>query len=149
MWEIETSCHADEEEGLLKFGVKSCSGISFKSQALYWIVYITRYLGESAASAESDYLRVQRLISAGTDIFWTLTTGTVYNTTFKLLFIAASSYTLYLMLNDYKPTHDPNLDTFRVQYLFSGSAILAILFPYHYQITEVGYISTPSPLSPK
>lgn len=79
------------------------------------------------------------------DIFWTLTTGTSYNITFKLLFLASSSYTVYLMLNDYKPTHDPNIDTFKVQYLFSGSAVLAILFPYKYQITEVGYIPTPSP----
>jgi hypothetical protein len=26
--------------------VQSCSGISFKSQALYLLVYVTRYLGE-------------------------------------------------------------------------------------------------------
>ena len=77
----------------------------------------------------------------GADIFWTLTTGTLYNITFKLLFLSSSSYTLYLMLNDYKPTNDPNIDTFRVRYLFSGSAILAILFPYKYAITEVGDIS--------
>jgi len=41
------------------------------------------------------------------------------------------------MLNDYKPTHDPNLDTFKVQYLIGASAILAILFPYKYTPTEV------------
>jgi ER lumen protein retaining receptor len=41
------------------------------------------------------------------------------------------------MLNDYKPTHDPNLDTFKVGYLLSGSAILAILFPYEYSIAEI------------
>ncbi|KAL9065613.1 MAG: hypothetical protein Q9161_008113 [Pseudevernia consocians] len=93
----------------------SCSGISFKSQALYLIVYATRYL----------------------DIFWTFTTGSVYNTTFKLLFLAAQSYTVYLMLNDYKPTHDPNIDTFKVQYLLGGSAVLAVLFPYRYQVAEI------------
>jgi len=42
------------------------------------------------------------------------------------------------MLNDYKPTHDPNLDTFKVQYLLGGSAVLAIVFPYHYTPVEVG-----------
>jgi hypothetical protein len=73
---------------------KSCSGISFKSQALYLIVYITRYI----------------------DLFWTFT-DSLYNTTFKLLFLASSGYTIYLMTTAYKPTHDPNLDTFRVQYL--------------------------------
>ena len=41
------------------------------------------------------------------------------------------------MLNDYKPTHDPNLDTFKVQYLLGASAILAILFPYKYTFPEV------------
>jgi ER lumen protein retaining receptor len=79
------------------------------------IVYTTRYL----------------------DIFWTLTSGSLYNTVFKLLFLAAQAYTLYLMLNDYKPTQDPNIDTFKVEYLLGGSAIIAILFPYKYEITEV------------
>ena len=41
------------------------------------------------------------------------------------------------MLNDYKPTHDPNIDTFKVQYLLGGSAVLAILFPEEYKFTEV------------
>ena len=41
------------------------------------------------------------------------------------------------MLNDYKPTHDPNIDTLQVQYLLGGSAVLAVLFPYRYEITEV------------
>ena len=79
------------------------------------IVYVTRYL----------------------DIFWTLTTGSLYNTTFKFLFLAAQSYTLYLMLNDYKPTQDPNIDTFKVEYLLGGSAVLAFLFPYRYEFAEV------------
>jgi len=41
------------------------------------------------------------------------------------------------MLTDYKPTHDPNIDTFKVEYLLGGSAVLAVLFPYRYEITEV------------
>ncbi|KAL8952653.1 MAG: hypothetical protein Q9222_001459 [Ikaeria aurantiellina] len=93
----------------------SCSGISFKSQALYLMVYVTRYL----------------------DIFWTLTSGSLWNTTFKILFLASQSYVIYLMLNDYKPTHDPNIDTFKVQYLLGGSAVLAVLFPYRYQFSEI------------
>lgn len=71
------------------------------------------------------------------DIFWTFTTGTVWNTTFKLLFLASASYTVYLMLNDYKPTHDPNIDTFKVQYLLAGSAVLGLLFPKRYEPVEV------------
>ena len=41
------------------------------------------------------------------------------------------------MLNDYKPTHDPNIDTFKVQYLLGGSAVLAVLLPYRYEFAEV------------
>jgi ER lumen protein retaining receptor len=41
------------------------------------------------------------------------------------------------MTTAYKPTHDPNLDTFRVQYLLGGSAALAILFPYKWTPYEI------------
>ena len=41
------------------------------------------------------------------------------------------------MLNDYKPTHDPNIDTFKVQYLVGFSALLAIIFPHDYSVSEV------------
>ncbi|KAL4915565.1 ER lumen protein retaining receptor-domain-containing protein [Aspergillus aurantiobrunneus] len=92
----------------------SCSGLSFKSQALYLMVFVTRYL----------------------DLFWAFT-DSMYNTTFKILFIGSSGYIIYLMLNDYRPTHDPNLDTFKVQYLLASSAILALLFPHDYSISEV------------
>ncbi|KAF5875937.1 putative er lumen protein retaining receptor protein [Botrytis fragariae] len=87
----------------------SCAGISFKSQALYLLVYVTRYL----------------------DLFWTFT-DSLYNTTFKLLFLCSSGYTIYLMTTSFKPTHDPNLDTFRVQYLLGGSLALAFIYPYAY-----------------
>jgi len=92
----------------------SCSGISFKSQALYFFVYVTRYL----------------------DIFWTFT-DSAWNTIFKLLYLSSSGYTLHLMLNDYRPTHDPQLDTFRVSYLLGGSGVLALLFPIKYTLTEI------------
>ncbi|KAF1997235.1 ER lumen protein retaining receptor 2 [Amniculicola lignicola CBS 123094] len=94
----------------------SASGISFKSQFLYLMVYATRYV----------------------DLLWTFYEGkALYNTIFKIIFISTSSYTVYLMLNDYKPTHDPNLDTFKVQYLIAASAIMAILFPYKYTFSEI------------
>jgi energy-converting hydrogenase Eha subunit F len=62
------------------------------------------------------------------------------------------------MLNDFKPTHDPNLDTFKVQYLLGISAILAILFPHDYRNSEVrsyprghtqSQINLPSQLAPR
>ncbi|ROT42405.1 ER lumen protein retaining receptor 1 [Sodiomyces alkalinus F11] len=92
--------------------LKSCSGISFKSQVLYFVVYITRYL----------------------DLF---STNTLYNLAFKILFISSQGYIIYLMATAYKPTNDPNLDTFRVQYLLAGAAVLAIIFPYYYTASEV------------
>lgn len=48
------------------------------------------------------------------------------------------------MLNDYKPTQDPNIDTFKVEYLLGGSAVLGILFPYKYEIIEVHEEMNPS-----
>ncbi|WPH00324.1 Hypothetical protein R9X50_00314900 [Acrodontium crateriforme] len=93
----------------------SASGISFKSQFLYLAVYITRYL----------------------DLFWTNPAHSLWNTTFKIVFIASQSYIVYLMLVDYKPTHDPNQDTFKVEYLLAGAAVLGLVFPAKYQFSEM------------
>ena len=96
--------------------LQSAAGISFKSQFLYLLVYVTRYL----------------------DLLWTFyLPSSLYNTCFKIVFLASSGYTVYLMLNDFKPTHDPNQDTFKVQYLLAFSAAMAILFPYKYTFTEL------------
>ncbi|KAK4122950.1 ER lumen protein retaining receptor [Parathielavia appendiculata] len=92
--------------------LKSCSGISFKSQVLYLLVYITRYL----------------------DLPWT---HSPYNFIFKVLFISSQLYTIYLMTKAYRPTNDPGLDTFRVEYLLGFAAALAILFPVKYTVLEV------------
>jgi ER lumen protein retaining receptor len=61
----------------------------------------------------------------------------MYNTVFKIVFLASSGYVIYLMLNDYRPTHDPNQDTFKVEYLLAGSAVLAILCPYEWTFSEI------------
>ena len=54
---------------------QSAAGISFKSQFLYLAVYITRYL----------------------DLLWTFyLPSSLYNTTFKILFIGSSIYVVYL-----------------------------------------------------
>ncbi|KAK3060660.1 hypothetical protein LTS18_008043, partial [Coniosporium uncinatum] len=94
----------------------SASGISFKTQFLYLAVYITRYV----------------------DLFWTFyKVDNLYNTVFKIVFIASQAYIVYLMLTDYKPTHDPNLDTFKVEYLLGASLVLGLLFPYKYTPSEM------------
>ena len=66
------------------------TGISGKSQILFALVYTTRYL---------DLLT--SYISA-------------YNTLMKMIFIAGSYATVYLMYLKFKATYDHNHDTFRL-----------------------------------
>jgi ER lumen protein retaining receptor len=54
-----------------------------------------------------------------------------------VLFIGSQGYIIYLMTQSYKPTNDPNLDTFRVQYLLGAAAVLAVVFPYAYTPWEI------------
>lgn len=64
-------------------------------------------------------------------------TNSVYNLLFKIAFISSQGYILYLMTTSYKPTNDPNLDTFRVEYLLGGAAVLAVIIPYKYTVSEI------------
>ena len=41
------------------------------------------------------------------------------------------------MTSSYRPTNDPNLDTFRVEYLLGAATVLAVLFPYEYTLWEI------------
>lgn len=75
-----------------------------------------------------------------TDLFWTaFDSSALYNTVFKIAYISSSAYIIYLMVNDYKRTHDPNIDTFKVEYLLGGAAALALVFPnrFIYSPSEV------------
>ncbi|KAL0092656.1 ER lumen protein retaining receptor [Phycomyces blakesleeanus] len=92
---------------------RSCSGISLKSQALYAIVFLTRYL----------------------DLFTDFVS--VYNSCMKAFFILSSLYTVYLIKIRYKPSYDATLDTFRIEYLLGGSIILGLVFTSKYTIIEV------------
>jgi len=112
---------------------QSCSGISFKSQALYMLVYITRYLGTQPTTRRGS-AKLGDGVLTGLDLF---TTSSYYNLIFKILFMASQGYIIYLMTSSYKPTNDPNLDTFRVQYLLGAAAVLAIVFPYEYTMWEM------------
>ncbi|KAK9458322.1 ER lumen protein retaining receptor-domain-containing protein [Dipodascopsis uninucleata] len=93
---------------------RSCSGISFKSQALYTVVYVTRYL---------DLIYGKQ--------------ASLYNTLMKIFFISSSIYILYLMKYKFKPTHDPSIDTFKVEYLLLGSFVMSIVFTHKYTFAEV------------
>ncbi|KAI0067566.1 ER lumen protein retaining receptor [Artomyces pyxidatus] len=95
---------------------RSCRGISFKTQALYVAVFLTRYLD--------------------------LITGewvSLYNFFMKLFFIGSSVYILYLMKFQFRPTNDPSIDTFRLEYLVGPAFVLALLFNYEYSLTEVAW----------
>ncbi|KAJ3969008.1 ER lumen protein retaining receptor-domain-containing protein [Lentinula raphanica] len=92
---------------------RSCRGISFKTQALYVVVFVSRYL----------------------DLFFRFIS--VYNTTMKIFFIGSSCYILYLMKYRYRPTNDPSIDTFRLEYLIGPCVILSLIFHYNWQITEI------------
>nr|CAG8650055.1 14655_t:CDS:2 [Entrophospora candida] len=92
---------------------RSCSGISFKTQLLYAIVFITRYL----------------------DLFTTWIS--LYNTLMKIFFIATSIYILYLMKYKFRATYDPSLDTFRIEFLLGPSLILALLLNYCFIFLEI------------
>ncbi|KIM82431.1 hypothetical protein PILCRDRAFT_785073 [Piloderma croceum F 1598] len=92
---------------------RSCRGLSFKTQALYTTVFIARYLD-----------LVYRWVS-------------LYNFVMKIFFISSSVYILYLMRLRFRPTHDPSIDTFRIEYLLGPSAVLALIFNYSYSPTEI------------
>ncbi|KAJ7503137.1 ER lumen protein retaining receptor-domain-containing protein [Mycena galericulata] len=92
---------------------RSCRGISFKTQALYAGVFVARYLD-----------LVFRWVS-------------LYNFIMKLFFIVSSCYILYIMRYRFRPTHDPSIDTFRIEYLLGPCVVLSLIFNYHFNLTEI------------
>ncbi|KAJ1912243.1 endoplasmic reticulum retention protein [Tieghemiomyces parasiticus] len=92
---------------------KSCAGLSLKTQLLYFIVFATRYL----------------------DLF-TRYYG-LYNSLMKLFFIGTSAYIVYLMYMKYRPSYAANLDTFRIEFLLGGAALLALAFPVTYFTMDI------------
>ncbi|KAF9940141.1 endoplasmic reticulum retention protein [Modicella reniformis] len=92
---------------------RSVAGISFKTQALYAGVFLTRY---------TDL--VTQFVS-------------LYNTTMKVFFIATSLYIVYLMKFKFKATNDPRLDTFQVQYIVAGAAVLSLVANYAFTVQEI------------
>ncbi|KAI7906077.1 putative ERD2-ER lumen protein-retaining receptor [Cokeromyces recurvatus] len=92
---------------------RSCVGISLKSQILLCVVFLTRYV----------------------DVFYHF--YSVYNTSMKIFFIASSIYVIYLMKVKFKATYDPNLDTFRMEYLILFAGVLSVLLCYEYSVVEI------------
>jgi len=94
---------------------RSCRGISFKTQALYVGVFVTRYL----------------------DLFYNFVS--VYNSVMKLFFIASSCYILYLMKFKHRPTHDPSIDTFKLEYILAPCLVFGLLFNYKFTFGEISW----------
>ncbi|KAF8911604.1 ER lumen protein retaining receptor-domain-containing protein [Gymnopilus junonius] len=92
---------------------RSCRGISFKTQVLYVVVFVTRYL----------------------DLFFRFVS--LYNSIMKLFFIASSCYILYLMKFKYRPTNDPSIDTFKIEYLLGPCVIFSLIFNYKFIPSEI------------
>jgi len=97
---------------------RSCAGISMKTQEMYLLVFVTRYL----------------------DIFYNLhiySLLSVYNWVMKIIFIASTASILYLMRVRYRATYDKERDTFRVAFLIVPSALLALLWNEEFSFVEI------------
>lgn len=94
---------------------KSCSGISLKTQELYVMVFLTRYL----------------------DIFTRYVS--LYNTIMKLVFVGTSIGIVWYMKYHkvVKQTYNKNEDTFRHYILVLPCFVLALLFHRDFSIMEV------------
>ncbi|KAJ6333363.1 hypothetical protein OIU77_009267 [Salix suchowensis] len=101
---------------LLKiYATKSCSGVSLKTQELYALVFLTRYL-----DLFTDFI-------------------SVYNTVMKLVFIASSLAIVWCMRNHplVRRSYDKQLDTFRHYFLLLACFLLALLLHEKFTFQEV------------
>ncbi|KAK0400682.1 hypothetical protein QR680_015392 [Steinernema hermaphroditum] len=92
---------------------RSCSGISAKSQILFALVFVTRYL-----DLMTSYI-------------------SLYNSVMKVFFILSSLATVYLMLIKFRSTYQREQDIFRVEILVLPAAILALLINNQFTPMEV------------
>jgi len=92
---------------------RSCSGISGKTQALFVVVFVTRYL----------------------DLF--IHFVSLYNTVMKLIYISLSVGTCYLIFSKFKATYDGNHDSMRAEFLVIPALGLACLINTSYDVLEI------------
>ena len=92
---------------------QSCKGISGKTQILYLLVFLSRYI----------------------DIFFHFISW--YNTGIKIFFIVSSLTNIYLVTVRYKGTISSDLDNFRIEFLIAIAAILALLLNHEFNLIEV------------
>eukprot|EP00090_Calanus_glacialis_P046795 TRINITY_DN935_c0_g1_i3.p2 TRINITY_DN935_c0_g1~~TRINITY_DN935_c0_g1_i3.p2 ORF type:complete len:225 (-),score=30.47 TRINITY_DN935_c0_g1_i3:264-902(-) len=92
---------------------RSCAGISGKSQILFLVVFVTRYL----------------------DLFTSFIS--LYNTTMKMFFIGSAAATVYLMYQKFKATYDGNHDTFRIEFLLGPAILLSLVLNHEFSVMEI------------
>jgi len=92
---------------------RSCAGISGKSQILFLVVFVTRYL-DLATNFVS-----------------------LYNTSMKVFFIGSAAATVYMMYVKFRATYDGNNDSFRLELLVAPVAVLALLLNTEFTVVEV------------
>jgi len=92
---------------------RSCSGISGKTQALFALVFVTRYL----------------------DLF--IHFVSLYNTVMKLIYITLSIGTCYLIFVKFKATYDGNHDSMRAEFLVVPALGLACLINTSFDVMEI------------
>lgn len=92
---------------------RSCAGISGKSQVLFAVVFLTRYL----------------------DLFTSFIS--LYNTCMKIIFITSTVGTCYLIFVKFKATYDSNHDSFRAEFLVIPVGGLAVLVNHDLSVMEV------------
>lgn len=94
---------------------KSCRGISLRTQFLYVVVFVSRYL----------------------DLFWNF--NSLYNSIMKIIFISTSVAIVYLMKfrQPYAKTYDAQRDTFRIEFLLVPCFVLALVWNEAFTIVEI------------
>lgn len=97
---------------------KNCKGISLKTQFLYFLVFITRYV----------------------DLFYNF--SSLYNYIMKIIFILTSFLVCYFMKfkSPYKESYDKKSDNFQILYIIIPCALLGILTCYlddEFFLTEI------------
>jgi len=114
------------------FGIRVYAGLSLKTQVLYALIFITRYL----------------------DLFWKWVS--VYNTLMKIFFITSSCYIIYLIVVKFRYVYlvsssaeiykspvcrpmdeEESTDTFRVEYPLLPCLVMALFINYHFSVTEI------------
>lgn len=92
---------------------KSCAGVSLKTQEMYALVFVTRYL----------------------DIFWNF--SSLYNSIMKIVFLGTSFAIIYFIRMKYRHSYDKEHDSFRVVFLIGPALLLALVFNPEFSFFEI------------